>query len=69
MARAKATDPRRKRAPLVPAGTPASDKHREVWRIKVDGEYRTVSTTSTSGKVMDEAIRILAPALKRLADR
>jgi alkyl hydroperoxide reductase subunit AhpC len=46
-----------------------SDKRREVWCVNIGGERRTVVTTSTSGRVMDEAMRVFAPALKRLADR
>jgi len=42
---------------------------REVWRVVRDGREEILVTTNTSAKVMDEAMKIYADALKRLAKR
>jgi hypothetical protein len=42
---------------------------REIWHITSDGQHRTIITTSTTASVMESAISLFAPALRRLADR
>jgi hypothetical protein len=45
------------------------DVVREVWRVPIDGQMKTVVTSSSSLTVMDQAVAIYSKALKRLADR
>lgn len=42
---------------------------REVWRITVDGQQRSISTSVTSSQAINEAARLYSGALKRLADK
>jgi hypothetical protein len=42
---------------------------REVWRVPVDGQIKTLVTSNSSTAIMDEAVVIYNNALKRLADR
>jgi hypothetical protein len=41
---------------------------REVWRVPVQGQMKTLVTSNSSAAVMDEAVIIYNNALKQLAD-
>jgi hypothetical protein len=42
----------------------------EVWRVRlVEGELAKLTTSTSSASVMDDAVRIYSPALKRLAKK
>jgi hypothetical protein len=42
---------------------------REVWHIASGGGIVNITTSSTSATIMDDAMKIYAPALERLAKR
>ena len=42
---------------------------REAWRITCGDKIISLITSSTSTAIMDEAVQIYGPALKRLAER
>ena len=42
---------------------------RERWSVTWDGEQRTLTTSDTTVKAMDQAMDLFGPALKRLANR
>jgi hypothetical protein len=42
----------------------------EVWRIRlIEGELTKLTTSTSSASVMDDAVKIYSPALKRLAKK
>jgi hypothetical protein len=43
--------------------------NRELWRVSSSGEVRTVVTSVASVQAMDQAVKVLGPALRRLANR
>jgi hypothetical protein len=44
------------------------DAVREVWRVPIDGQMKTIVTSSSSITVMDEAVIVFNDTLKQLAD-
>ena len=42
---------------------------REVWRVSQSGQIVSLTTSSSSTAIMDEAVEIYRPALERLAKR
>jgi hypothetical protein len=45
------------------------DVVREIWRVSVGGQIKTLVTTNSSTVAMDQAVYIYDGALRRLADR
>ena len=41
----------------------------EVWHVRADGKTLSLTTSATSTAIMDDAVKIYSPALKRLAKR
>jgi len=58
----------------LPSGPSVAEKRttpdgREIWRVSSKGEVVNLVTSSSSAAIMDEAVKIYAGALKRLADK
>jgi molybdopterin-guanine dinucleotide biosynthesis protein len=49
-------------------GPEVSPTGRETWRIASGGEVRTVVTSSSTARTMDEVVKRFEKALRRLAD-
>ena len=41
----------------------------EIWYIRVGDQVRSLTTSNSSASVMDDALKVYSPALKRLAKR
>jgi hypothetical protein len=46
-----------------------TENGREVWLFTVGGRLVNVTTSNSSAAIMDDALRIYSPALKRLAKK
>jgi hypothetical protein len=42
---------------------------REIWWVQVGGRMVNLTTSNSSASIMDDAVKIYSPALKRLAKR
>ena len=51
---------------LTPNKTPSGQ---EIWHVQLEGRLSKLTTSSSSASVMDEAVKIYSPALKRLAKK